>query len=86
MNYVLIIYFKQCNFNNFYELRNFYLLIYSVMFFPLRASLGTQIFQEIFIFPREISLFSLRKIEIYWENGVPKLALKHFCFIYNTNI
>jgi hypothetical protein len=41
-----------------------------------RVSLGTLFFQAIFIFPREISSFSLGKIEIPWENGVSKLALK----------
>jgi hypothetical protein len=41
----------------------------------LRASLETTFFQGIFIFPREISLFSHGKIEIPWENEVPKLAL-----------
>jgi hypothetical protein len=30
----------------------------------------------VFHFPREISSFSLGKIEIPWENGVHKLALK----------
>jgi hypothetical protein len=39
-----------------------------------RASLGTTFSQGISIFPREISLFSLGKIEIPWKNGVPKLA------------
>jgi hypothetical protein len=42
----------------------------------IRASLGTTFSQGIFTFPREISSFSLGKIEIPWENGVPKLALK----------
>jgi hypothetical protein len=32
--------------------------------------------QGISILPREISSFSLGKIGITWENGVPKLALK----------
>jgi hypothetical protein len=45
-------------------------------FHTLRASLGTIFSQGIFTFPREISLFSLGKIEITWENGVLKLALK----------
>jgi hypothetical protein len=46
---------------------------------PLRASLGTTFSQGISIFTREISSFSLGKIEISWENVVPKLALKlHF--------
>jgi hypothetical protein len=43
--------------------------------FSIRASLGTTFSQGIFTFPREISLFSLGKIEILWENGVSKLAL-----------
>jgi hypothetical protein len=41
----------------------------------LRASLGSPIFQGNFIFWREISSFFCWKIEIFWENGVPKLAL-----------
>jgi hypothetical protein len=41
----------------------------------VRASLGTIFSQVISIFPREISSFSLGKIEIQWENVVPKLAL-----------
>jgi hypothetical protein len=43
---------------------------------PNRASLGTPFSQRISIFPREISSFSLGKIEIPWENRVPKLDLK----------
>jgi hypothetical protein len=42
----------------------------------MRASLGTLFSQGISIFPREFSSFSLGKIGIPWENGVPKLALK----------
>jgi hypothetical protein len=42
----------------------------------VRASLGTPFSQGIYIFLREISSFSLGKIEISWENRVPKLALK----------
>jgi hypothetical protein len=42
----------------------------------IRASLGTPISQGISIFPRKISSFSHRKIEIPWEIEVPKLALK----------
>jgi hypothetical protein len=38
--------------------------------------LGTTFSQEISIFPREISSFSLGKIEIPWENMVSKLALR----------
>lgn len=41
----------------------------------LRASLGTTFSQGISILPKKISSFSLRKIEIPWENVVPKLAL-----------
>jgi hypothetical protein len=43
---------------------------------PLRASLGTLISHGIFIFPREISSFSLGKMKIPWEISVPKLTLK----------
>jgi hypothetical protein len=46
------------------------------------ASLGTSFPQVFFIFPREISSFSLVKIEISWENGVPNLALKMLNFIF----
>jgi hypothetical protein len=42
----------------------------------IRASLETIFFQEISIFRREISLFSLRKIEIQCKNVVLKLALR----------
>jgi hypothetical protein len=46
----------------------------------LRASLGTPFTHGIFIFPMEISSFSLGKIRIPWENVVPKLALRGiFC-------
>jgi hypothetical protein len=38
--------------------------------------LGTLFSQGIPIFPRENELISLGKIEIPWENGVLKLALK----------
>jgi hypothetical protein len=41
-----------------------------------RASLGTPFPQGILIFLREISSFSLEKIEIPWKNRVPKLALR----------
>jgi hypothetical protein len=46
--------------------------------FSFRASLGTLISHGIFIFPREISSFSLWKIKIPWEISVPKLALRDF--------
>jgi hypothetical protein len=46
----------------------------------LRASLETLFSHGIFIFPREISSFSFGKIEIPWENGVSKLALKDSYF------
>jgi hypothetical protein len=36
----------------------------------------TPSFQEIFIFRKKNSSFSLVKIENIWENGVAKLALK----------
>jgi hypothetical protein len=39
----------------------------------LRASLGTIFSQGFFIFPREISSFSLGKLEIPWKNVVAKL-------------
>jgi hypothetical protein len=42
--------------------------------------LGTLISHGIFIFPREISSFSLGKIKIPWEISVPKLALRVFIF------
>jgi hypothetical protein len=42
---------------------------------PLRASLGTTFSQGIFISPRKNKLISYGKIEIPWENGVPKLDL-----------
>jgi hypothetical protein len=45
-------------------------------FFFLRPSLETTFSHRVFIFPREISSFSLGKIEIPWKNVVPKLALK----------
>jgi hypothetical protein len=47
--------------------------------------LGALISHEIFIFPREISSFSLGKIKISWEISVPKLALKEL-FITSTKI
>jgi hypothetical protein len=37
--------------------------------------LGTSFSQGYFIFPREISSFSLGKLEIPWKNGDAKLAL-----------
>jgi hypothetical protein len=43
-----------------------------------RASLETPFFQGIYIFARKNKLISHRKMEIYWENGVPKLALRGF--------
>jgi hypothetical protein len=49
------------------------------VFFQVRANLGTTFYQGILIFPRKISSFSLEKIEIQWENGVPKLAIKGVC-------
>jgi hypothetical protein len=42
-------------------------------FLPLRASLGTSIFQEISIFPKKIN----EKIEIPWKIEVTKLALNN---------
>jgi hypothetical protein len=52
-------------------------------FLSNRASLGITFFQGNFIFSREISSFSLMKIEIPWKNGVPKLALRvQFWFIF----
>jgi hypothetical protein len=42
----------------------------------IRTSLGISFSHEIFIFPREFSLFSLGKTEIPWKNGVPKLVLR----------
>jgi hypothetical protein len=39
------------------------------------ASLETLLYQGISIFPRENELISLVKMEIPWENKVPKLAL-----------
>jgi hypothetical protein len=41
----------------------------------LWASLGTTFFHGISIFTWENELISLRKMEITWENVVPKLAL-----------
>jgi hypothetical protein len=41
----------------------------------MRASLETLFSQGFFVFSREISLFSLGKLEIPWENSVAKLAL-----------
>jgi hypothetical protein len=41
----------------------------------IRASLGALISHGIFIFPREISSFSLGKMKIPLEISVPKLAL-----------
>jgi hypothetical protein len=49
--------------------------------YSFSLSLGTPFFQGIPIFSREISLFSLGKIEISWENGVPKLALTGIYFV-----
>jgi hypothetical protein len=43
---------------------------------PLRPSLETTFSHGIFIFPREISLFSLEKIEIPWKNVISKLIQK----------
>jgi hypothetical protein len=40
-----------------------------------RASLETLFSQGFFGFPREISSFSLGKLEIPWKNSVAKLAL-----------
>jgi hypothetical protein len=42
---------------------------------PLRSSLGTLISHGVFIFSREISSFSLGKLEISWKNWVAKLTL-----------
>jgi hypothetical protein len=48
----------------------------------LRASLGTLISHEIFIFPRENELISLGTMKIPWEISVPKLALRgSFCIV-----
>jgi hypothetical protein len=44
----------------------------------LRASLEISFFPRIYIFPREISSFSLGKIGIPWESSVPKLPLRLF--------
>jgi hypothetical protein len=46
----------------------------------VRASLGTPFSKGIQIFPRENELISLGKMEISWENGVPKLALSNYFF------
>jgi hypothetical protein len=42
----------------------------------------------IFIFPKEISSFSLGKMKIPWEISVPKLALREWFFTENlpTNL
>jgi hypothetical protein len=45
-----------------------------------RASLGTTFFQGFFVFPREISSFSLGKLKIPWEIAVAKLALRDVVF------
>jgi hypothetical protein len=42
----------------------------------IRASLENLFFQEIFIFLRKNSLFSLGKIEVSWKNRIPKLPLR----------
>jgi hypothetical protein len=47
-----------------------------IIILNIRASLGTLISHGIFIFPREISSFSLGKMKIPWEISVPKLALR----------
>jgi hypothetical protein len=54
--------------------------VFPMRFYSFRASLGTLFFQVIFIFPKEISSFSLGKIGISYKIGVSKLALseKHF--------
>jgi hypothetical protein len=41
-----------------------------------KSQLGNHIFPKKIIFPREISSFSVGKIEISRKNGVSKLALK----------
>jgi hypothetical protein len=52
-----------------------------VDFCSIRASLGTLIFQWFFIFPREISSFSLGKLEIPWKNWVAKLGLRVWVWV-----
>jgi hypothetical protein len=52
------------------------MLLHLRIIIHLRASLGTTIFQRVFIFPWENKLISLGKIEIPWEIVVPKLAFK----------
>jgi hypothetical protein len=42
----------------------------------IMASLETLFSQRFFVFTREISSFSLRKLKIQWKNSVVKLALK----------
>jgi hypothetical protein len=49
--------------------------------YSFSLSLGTPFSQGISILPREISSFSLWKIGIPWENGVPKLALTGIYFV-----
>jgi hypothetical protein len=46
--------------------------------YTLRARLGNSFSQGVFIFPREISSFSLGKMKIPWKNEVPKLVLNVF--------
>jgi hypothetical protein len=53
----------------------------SIVFYRLRASLGTLISHGIFIFPRENELISLGKMKIPWKITAPKLALKVFLVI-----
>jgi hypothetical protein len=42
----------------------------------IRPSLGTSFFYGIFIFSKENKLIFFRKIKFFWENVVPKLALR----------
>jgi hypothetical protein len=46
------------------------------------ASLATSFSQGIYIFPMEISSFSLGKMEIPWKNGVAKLGPKNLLFLF----
>jgi hypothetical protein len=55
-------------------------IIYPYLLIRLIASLTTQFSQEIFIFPKKISLFSLWKMTISWESVVAKLALRGLVF------
>jgi hypothetical protein len=50
--------------------------LWPIFFFLFRASLETLFSRGFFVFSREISSFSLGKLEIPWENSVAKLALR----------